>query len=175
MDDQIRNNWDAYCRALSRIRVLLENDELRTVFGSDSPDISSYRGGEKVTVRWFLSTPYFFKDDRKREDFETDEHYALAKTYQQECQHKHDAAIEALKGRMITLTRLLPGKVTKQYVGGSFSLSADVGDGIIFHVACEREAVCTKRVVGKHHIEAHLVPAHDEEQVEWDCHPLLAS
>ena len=36
-----------------------------------------------------------------------------------------------------------------------------------------REAVCERRVVGVKDVPERTVPAHTEEIVEWDCHPLL--
>lgn len=33
----------------------------------------------------------------------------------------------------------------------------------------KRDAVCERKVVGKKHIEERVLPAHDEEEVEWIC------
>jgi hypothetical protein len=36
-------------------------------------------------------------------------------------------------------------------------------------VVVEREQVCRKIVTGVKHVEAHVIEAHDEEIVEWEC------
>lgn len=47
-----------------------------------------------------------------------------------------------------------------------------LGLSLAFHLW--REAVCEKRVVGRVTKKALFVPEHEEDIVEWDCHPLLA-
>lgn len=46
-------------------------------------------------------------------------------------------------------------------------------------VNCRREKLCERKVVGSRHvpekvIPAQVIPAHDEDVVEWDCKPVLA-
>lgn len=61
---------------------------------------------------------------------------------------------------------------------GLFYLIKDFGS-MELRVIYTRDEVCVKKVVGKKHVEAQLIPArlieaHDEEIVEWDCAPILA-
>jgi hypothetical protein len=51
--------------------------------------------------------------------------------------------------------------------------------GDIIKINCKREQICERKVVGSRHvpekiIPAQIVPAHEEEIVEWDCKPILA-
>ena len=36
-----------------------------------------------------------------------------------------------------------------------------------------RTEVCTRRIVGTTWVEEKIIPAHRQEVVEWDCHPIL--
>jgi len=72
----------------------------------------------------------------------------------------------------------------KEYNNSMFTLVKDFG-GLQLRVVFYREAVCTKKVVGKRLVEAHVdpghvvpasfVPAHEEDIVEWECHEALSA
>lgn len=70
------------------------------------------------------------------------------------------------------------GACEKKYSEYYVTVSRNFGP-IKYGVQTSRETVCTKRVVGKKLVPERLVPSyyepeHEEEIVEWDCHPLLA-
>lgn len=52
--------------------------------------------------------------------------------------------------------------------------------GLNLQVHCDRGQICERRVVGTRHVAEQVVPervipAHDEDIVEWDCKPVLAA
>lgn len=69
------------------------------------------------------------------------------------------------------------GTFTKKYSEGMFYLNRQFGP--VNAVFCfMREQACVRRVIGKKHVEARVIPAeyipaHDEDIVEWDCQPIL--
>lgn len=70
------------------------------------------------------------------------------------------------------------GSVRKRFGNGWAEIETTIGH-ISFSYTISREKVCTRRVVSVERVEeelipSRLVPAHDREIVEWDCHPLLA-
>lgn len=65
------------------------------------------------------------------------------------------------------------GDCKKRYTASSFYVERKFG-AITLSFGFERNAVCTRRVVGTKEIPEHVIPARTEEIVEWDCHPLLA-
>jgi len=60
----------------------------------------------------------------------------------------------------------------KEWEGPFLKIVRDFGEVRLVFVF-EREAVCTKRVVGVKEIPAEFIPAHTEEIVEWECGPIL--
>lgn len=71
-------------------------------------------------------------------------------------------------------------KVFDEPSKGDFSAVKTIGEfKLKFHTS--REMVCTPRVVGTRLVEREVIPAqpkrvieaHEEEIVEWDCHPIL--
>ena len=75
----------------------------------------------------------------------------------------------------------LGGIVRKSPEGEDFYITKTIG-GFGFLMYSRREDVCNKRVVGKKFVpekiieasEAKVIPAHEEEIVEWYCGPLLS-
>jgi len=71
--------------------------------------------------------------------------------------------------------------VRKDY--GSSYFRAFLGFGELeYRVICERDAVCTRRVIGTQMVTKSMPPEGEwtekeveEDVVEWDCHPLLAA
>ncbi len=71
--------------------------------------------------------------------------------------------------------------VRKDY--GSSYFRAFLGFGELeYRVICERDAVCTRRVIGTQMVTKSVPPEGEwtekeveEDVVEWDCHPLLAA
>lgn len=71
--------------------------------------------------------------------------------------------------------------VRKDY--GSSYFRAYLGFGELeYRVICERDAVCTRRVIGTQMVTKSMPPEGEwtekevqEDVVEWDCHPLLAA
>ncbi|MBT97017.1 MAG: hypothetical protein CL902_00105 [Dehalococcoidia bacterium] len=71
--------------------------------------------------------------------------------------------------------------VRKDY--GSSYFRAFLGFGELeYRVICERDAVCTRRVIGTQMVTKSMTPEGEwtekevqEDVVEWDCHPLLAA
>lgn len=63
-------------------------------------------------------------------------------------------------------------KVEKKY-DYDFKLNVTIPEtDIVIRYSADRETVCTKKVVGTKHVEAQVIPAHDEEIIEWDCEPI---
>lgn len=68
----------------------------------------------------------------------------------------------------------------KDYDGDMFHLKRKFGP-IELRFVFLRDAVCTPRVVGKRMVKEHIrpgipervIPAHEENVVEWDCEPTL--
>lgn len=60
------------------------------------------------------------------------------------------------------------GQTEKVYDGLIFRLCFTVG-GIPINAIAWRDAVCTRRVVGKRAIPEVIIPARVEDIVEWDC------
>ena len=71
--------------------------------------------------------------------------------------------------------------VRKDYGSSYFRAYRGFGD-VEYKVVCERDAVCTRRVVVTETVTKQVPPAGDwteqeveQDIVEWDCHPLLAA
>ena len=71
--------------------------------------------------------------------------------------------------------------VRKEYGGSYFRAYVEFGD-LEYKVVCERDAVCTRRVIGTQMVTKQVPPEGqwterevEEDIVEWDCHPLLAA
>ena len=73
------------------------------------------------------------------------------------------------------------GNVEKKYSGDFLGIDKVFGSTVEFHVGAERTDVCERVVVGKKLVPAHeeyVIPAspeHEEDIVEWNCHPILAA
>jgi hypothetical protein len=70
------------------------------------------------------------------------------------------------------------GNGAKKYEGEDIEFIADTI--LPVKVNCKREKICERKVVGVRHVPevtrpAVLIPAHDEEIIEWDCRPVLAA
>ncbi len=66
---------------------------------------------------------------------------------------------------------------TKEYDNSFFRIKKTFGP-LTLRYFFNREDVCVKKVVGKvqvseRYIPGRLVPAHEEEKVEWECHEAL--
>ena len=72
------------------------------------------------------------------------------------------------------------GHCEKEYTNWTVKVFKQFGP-LKYGVYTSRETVCEKKVVGKKIVpfrEAYLVqaePEHEEDIVEWECHPILAS
>lgn len=64
------------------------------------------------------------------------------------------------------------GNVDKEYTLYYFHIKKRLGNAIL-SFAFDRGAVCERKVIGKKQVEEVNIPAHEEDIVEWDCHPLL--
>jgi len=64
------------------------------------------------------------------------------------------------------------GNAKKQYEEQLFYISGEFGP-LTLRFVFERNAVCTRKVVGTKRVEAVFHPAHEEEIVEWDCEESL--
>jgi hypothetical protein len=62
----------------------------------------------------------------------------------------------------------------KEYSDTLLVLSRVFGQIEMRHVFY-RSAVCERVVLGKESVPERIIPAHEREIVEWECHPLLAS
>ena len=80
------------------------------------------------------------------------------------------ASVET-KEEAVTIAEALK-PCAKQYNGGLFELHRLFGP-IRLKFLFWREVVCERHVVGVKDVPEATVPAHAEEIVEWDCHPLL--
>ena len=69
---------------------------------------------------------------------------------------------------VVRIARVLGGYVTKEANGPLLVLVKDFG-GVSLRVLFARSAVCERRIVGVRHVERRVVPAHDVEEIEWDC------
>jgi hypothetical protein len=65
-------------------------------------------------------------------------------------------------------------------LGRGYKVTKEWDDYLSIHIDCptenwrltyavQREVVCERKVVGKRHVEAVVLKAHDEEIVEWEC------
>lgn len=87
---------------------------------------------------------------------------------------------DGCKKKMIAAAKAL-GSSEKQYLGSSFALKKMFGERVHIRFSTEREAVCTKRVVGTKQVQKSRyvdIPGEfdTQEVVEWDCtEPLLAT
>lgn len=74
-------------------------------------------------------------------------------------------------------TVLAFGKGNKRFGNDELLFIPDVG--LQLQMRCQRDQVCDRKVVGTRHvpekvIPAQVIPAHEEDIVEWDCKPILA-
>lgn len=71
-------------------------------------------------------------------------------------------------------------EVKKDYGSSTMNLDLVFGD-LVFTIHCERDKVCVKRVVGTKTVKKQVAVGGyedkdvEEDIIEWDCHPLLAS
>ncbi len=64
------------------------------------------------------------------------------------------------------------GDVKKLYEDFLFTLKKTIGL-ISLNFKFSRQEVCERKVIGKKHVEAVTYEEHEEDIVEWECHPLL--
>ena len=76
------------------------------------------------------------------------------------------------KAKIIALTKIL-GNCKKDYSGSGFYLNHDISPDIHLTIACDRNEVCTRKVIGTKIEPAYTVPERTVEEVEWECHSLL--
>jgi len=86
------------------------------------------------------------------------------------------------KQQLATVARLAvragAEKVEKDYQGLNFKLKIQFSDAVSLTYQADRDAVCTKKVVGyetkeKVEFEKKVVGTEEVEVVEWECDPLL--
>lgn len=61
------------------------------------------------------------------------------------------------------------GAAEKIPFGDFYLLRRKFAGGVKLDVIANRDKVCERRVVGTRRIPRRIVPAHEEEIVEWDC------
>ena len=71
----------------------------------------------------------------------------------------------------IKVTQILGG-IEKEYFDNFAYLKRKFGE-LELQFVLDRDAVCTRKVVGTKVVPEQTLPARIEEIVEWDCHPLL--
>jgi hypothetical protein len=76
------------------------------------------------------------------------------------------------------LTRALGGRREKRADDSYFMVKRDFGGGVCIELNLSRSEVCERLVIGVEHVgetvvPAKIIPAHDEEIIEWDCPPAL--
>ena len=85
----------------------------------------------------------------------------------------HDLSVAGCNGKeqLVEIAQALPSYVEE----ASGSLYYVIGDfqGVSVKFMVWRTEVCERTVVGKRMEEARVSPAHEEDIVEWKCHPLL--
>jgi len=64
------------------------------------------------------------------------------------------------------------GAVEKDYSSSDFELKITLEDGTVIRYEADREAVCTKVVVGYEDVPERVTPAYRKEIVEWECDPV---
>jgi len=92
----------------------------------------------------------------------------------------------ATKEQVVALAQT-PGKFTKRFSGGSMELERSFGSEessrVRYMMSVPREQVCEAKVVGKKMVERRNYEAEraipkimvEEDVIEWECTPLLAS
>lgn len=75
------------------------------------------------------------------------------------------------KEQLARIARALPS-YTEEPVGSLYFVIGDF-HGVPVKFMVWRTEVCERVVTGKRRVEASVTPAHEEEVVEWKCHPLL--
>ena len=66
------------------------------------------------------------------------------------------------------------GSCSKDFSKDVVAIARDFG-GCTLRFVLWRSAVCERRVVGTREVPERVTPAHVEEIIEWDCHPILAA
>lgn len=65
------------------------------------------------------------------------------------------------------------GYVEKDFTESFAGLSIKLADDFKVNFIIYREAVCERKVVGKRTVAGYRIEDHEEDIVEWECHPLL--
>lgn len=76
--------------------------------------------------------------------------------------------------QLLAQSRVFGGKWAKSVSDDSFNLRQHLGCSLELYLYADRENVCKKIVIGtklvpETVIEAQIIPAHEEEIVEWHC------
>lgn len=86
-----------------------------------------------------------------------------------------DAMIEAVRAGLKG-----GAQITKDYQHSYFRVYMTFGE-LVYRIVCDREQVCTKKVVGTETVTKKVPPDGEwteeeveQDVVEWECHPLLA-
>ena len=83
-----------------------------------------------------------------------------------------EASLDAL-AHIVQFASKQPGvTIEKRYGSSDFDLEITLPDDVTIRYYANREAVCTKKVVGYKDIPEKVTPARREEIVEWDCEPV---
>lgn len=91
----------------------------------------------------------------------------------------HDFGYQHLSTTQESMARIARamGACKKEYTdSGLFHLKRDFG-AVTVDAFCSRTEVCKRKVVGSKHMPEQVIPAHDQDIVEWECfeEPLLAA
>ena len=78
------------------------------------------------------------------------------------------------KDEAVTVAHCAP-KMDKRFCDSLFEATVMFSGGVRYELNVNRALVCERRVVGTKHVEEHVIKAHDEDIVEWDCNPILGS
>ena len=105
---------------------------------------------------------------------------ALADWYEQHPDVEHPGELSVYgaadtRERAAEIARMF-GRATKSFTGVGdelMELRHDFGGGVALRFVFNRDAVCSRRVVGTRTVPERVIPAHTEEMVEWDCEPIL--
>ena len=141
------DRWDKFCYGLRDLRAWLEDPEIRELIPTEPSVEARTYFAKGMQASWYFTPSDFTTPD-------------------------HTGTEEDVKALFLKCARKF-GKAEKLYGDSTFSLDIPISDYITAHIVCNRETVCTKRVLRTEHVEARVIPAHEHEVVEWDCHPLL--
>lgn len=83
-----------------------------------------------------------------------------------------EKTLDAL-GAIADYVMMTPGvEAEKEYDRSDFEINVQIADGITLRYHADREAVCTKKIVGYEDVPEKITPAYKKEIVEWECDPI---